>query len=197
MALIVTGYVDGEPIYFEEPEPTQYEATAEVEEKSQYEVGVTATDEYENSTTVQSIFYMAGEWIELIVDRTLQDVRNKDSIRAYLNYWDLNRIEMDTEYLADLLNGYGYNQNITHKTDWLMGDFPYSAEMERVRTNVLELLEVYHEQETPLPTTLEKLDWKKLNALENNLKLMYEMIGRMEQSFRYCGTLNSNQGVAL
>ena len=69
--------------------------------------------------------------------------------------------------------------------------------MERVRTNVLELLEVYHEQETPLPTTLEKLDWKKLNALENNLKLMYEMIGRMEQSFRYCGTLNSNQGVAL
>ena len=47
----------------------------------------------------------------------------KDSIRAYLNYWDLNRIEMDTEYLADLLNGYGYNQNITHKTDWLMGRF--------------------------------------------------------------------------
>ena len=195
MALIVTGYVDGEPIYFEEPEPTQYEATADVEEKPQYEVGITATDEYENSTTVQSIFYMAGEWIEPIIDRTLQDVRNKDSIRAYLNYWDLNRIEMDTEYLADMLNGYGYNQNLAHKTDWLMSDFPYAVQVERVRTNVLELLEVYHEQETPLPETLEKLDWKKLNAVENNLKLMYEMIGRMEQSFRYCGTLNSGQEV--
>lgn len=197
MALIVTGYVDGEPVYFEEPEPTQYEATAEVEEKPQYEVGITATDEFENSTTVNQMFYMSGEWIEPITDRTLQDVRNKDGIRAYLNYWDLNRIEMDTEYLADMLNGYGYNQNLSHKTDWLMSDFPYVVETERIRTNILELLEVYHEQETQLPTTLEKLDWKKLNAVEKNLKLMYEMIERMEHSFRYCGTFYSGEEVAL
>ncbi len=197
MALIVTGYVDGEPIYFEEPEPTQYEATAEVEEKPQYEVGITATDEYENSTTVNQMLYIAGEWIEPITDRTLQDVRNKDSIRAYLNYWDLNRVEMNTEYLADMLNGYGYNQSLSHKTDWLMSDFPYAVQMERVRTNVLKLIEVYHEQGVPLPATLQNLDWRKLNDLENILKLTKEMIHRMEQSFRYCGTFCSGQGVAF
>ncbi len=197
MALIVTGYVDGEPIYFEEPEPTQYEATAEVEEKLQYEVGITATDEYENSTTVQSIIYMAGEWIEPIVDRTLQDVRNKDPIRAFLNYWDLNRIEQDTEYLSSILNGYGYNQSLTHRTDWLMSDFPYASQMERVRQNVQTLIDVYHAQDVPLPETLQNLDWQKLNAVESNLKLMKEMIHRMEQSFRYSGTFYSGQGVAF
>ena len=197
MALIVTGYVDGEPIYFEEPEPTQFEATAEVEEKPAYEVGITATDEFENSTTVNQMFYMSGGWIEPIIDRTLQDVRNKDSIRAYLNYWDLNRIEMDTEYLADMLNGYGYNQNLLHKTDWLMSDFPYLSQRERVRTNGLELIEAYHEQGIPLPGTLQNLDWRKLNELENILKLTKEMIHRMEQSFRYSGTFYCGQEVAL
>ena len=56
MALIVTGYVDGEPIYFEEPEPTQYEATTDVEEKPQYEVGIAAEDEHGNVNSVHSIF---------------------------------------------------------------------------------------------------------------------------------------------
>ena len=197
MALIVIGYVDGEPIYFEEPEPTQFEATADVEEKPAYEVGITATDEYENSTTVNQMFYMAGQWIEPIVDRTEQDVQNKDNLRAYLNYWDLNRVEVDTEHLADMLNGYGYNQNLSHKTDWLMSDFPYLSQMERVRHNVQTLINVYHAQDVPLPDTLQNLDWQKLNAVENNLKLTKEMIHRMEQSFRYSGTFYCGQGVAF
>ena len=135
-------------------------------------------------------------WITPIIDRQISDIQNMTQ-KGHLNAEDLNRIEGNTQYLSDVLDEYGYNQSFSHKTDWLMGDFPYSAEMERVRTNVLELLEVYHEQDTPLPETLEKLDWKKLNALENNLKLMYEMIGRMEESFRYCGTFNSGQDYAF
>ena len=79
-----------------------------LEEKTPYEVGVTATDEYENSTTVQSIFYMAGEWIDDSGQNATRR-RNKDSIRAYLNYWDpLNRID-GHRILAIMLNGYGYN----------------------------------------------------------------------------------------
>ena len=50
---------------------------------------------------------------------------------------------MDTEYLADMLNGYGYNQNLLHKTDWLMSDFPYLSQMERVRTNVADFELMY------------------------------------------------------
>ncbi len=191
----VIGYVDGQPVFYEETEPTTYEAEASVESKPSHDLEISAYDEYNNVTTLRNVVYMSG-WIEPIVDRNAQDLREQNE-RAYLNYFDLNRIEQDTEYLADMLNEYGYNQTITHKTDWIMSDFPYSAEMERVRANVSRLLEVYHLQEVSLPTTLIKIDWQKLNAVEQNLKLMYEMIGRMEQSFRYCGTFYSGQGVAF
>ena len=196
MALIVTGYVDGEPIYFEEPEPTQYEATADVEEKPSYEVGITATDEFENTTTVNQMFYVSGEWIEPIVDRNAQDLREQNE-RAYLNYFDLNRIEQDTEYLHDVLLAYGYSQQVVCKTDWVMADFPYITEIERTRSNILNLLNGYYTQETELPTSLTELTWQKLNAVEQNLKLMYEMIGRMEESFKRCGTFHAGQGVVF
>ena len=78
-----------------------------------------------------------------------------------------------------------------------MADFPYITEIERTRSNILNLLNGYYTQETELPTSLTELTWRKLNAVEQNLKLMYEMIGRMEESFRYCGTFNSGQEVAL
>lgn len=117
--------------------------------------------------------------------------------RPYLNDVDLIRIELDCQYLSDLLNIYGYNQDLTHKTDWDMADFPYASQMERIRTNVLELIEVYHEQDVPLPDTLERPNYQTVNDLENNLKLMKEMIHRMEQSFRYSGTFYSGQEVAF
>lgn len=222
MALIVTGYVDGEPVYFEEPEPTQYEATADVEEKPQYEVGISAEDEHGNVNSVHSIFYVAGTWIEPVWQRTQADVdyaaglNNKIAKTGWnslipqeqsdwvagligcLNYWDLNRIEIDTAYLSDLLHQYGYGFDVVScKIDWDMTNFPHSEEMERIRLNIQTLIDVYHAQEVPLPTTLEKPDYRTINDLENVLKLMKEMIHRMEQSFRYCGTMYCGQEVAL
>ena len=196
MALIVTGYVDGDPVYYEETEPTTYETTAEVEDKSIYDVEITAEDDYGNASSIQSLYYVSGEWIEPIVDRILQDISEMNS-RAYLNYWDLNRIEQDTEYLSNMLNGYGYNQSLVCKTDWLMSEFPYAIQMERVRTNIQKLINAYHAQDVLLPATLENLNWIKINSIESNLKFIKEMIHRMEESFRYSGTFYSGQGVSL
>lgn len=190
----VVGYVDGQPVIYQEQDPTQYETTTEAEEKRSYDIEITAEDDHGNQGMVRSIFYVAGEWIEPVVDRILQDLREKND-RAYLNYWDLNRIEMDIEYLSDLLNGYGYRQEVVSKTDWTDKDFPYSEEMERIRSNIQVLLDTYYTQAVSLPDTLEELDYIKLNAVENNLKLMYEMIGRMEQSFKHCGTFYCGQAV--
>lgn len=191
----VIGFVDGQPVYYTETEPTNYETTADVEEKTTHELEITAIDDHNNTTTIRQTAYMSG-WIEPIVDRIAQDIRDGNE-RAYLNYFDLNRIEQDTEFLSDLLDGYGYSQNLTHKTDWLMSDFPYASQMERVRANIQKLIYAYHSQDVPLPATMQNLDWMKLNALENNLKLMKEMIHRMEQSFRYCGTFYSGQEVSF
>lgn len=222
MTLKVSGYVDGEPVYFEEPEPSRFEAEAEVDEKPSYEVEITAEDEHGNVGMVHSRYYMSGSWIEPVWQRTQADVdyalhlNNKIARNGWssltpqeqsdwaagligcLNYWDLNRIEMDSEFLSNLLYQYGYGfGGISAKTDWATTDFPYSAEMERIRTNVQTLIDVYHEQGIPLPETLQNLDWRKLNDLENVLKLMKEMIHRMEESFRYSGTFYCGQEVAF
>jgi hypothetical protein len=222
MALIVTGYVDGEPIYFEEPEPTQYEATAEVEEKSQYEVGITATDEFENSTTVNQMFYVAGEWIEPIWQRTQADVDkvthllNKVSAVGWdnltteeqstwfisligcLNYWDLNRIEQNTKYLTDYLLDHGYSTgNKQFKVSWELGEHQTYDTLERIRTNVVRLVDGYYPVVVTVPATLSPPTFKNINDIEHVLKLLKEMIHRMEQSFRYSGTFFSGQGVAF
>ncbi len=191
----VIGYVDGQPVFYEETEPTTYEAEANVESKPSHDLEISAYDEYNNVTTLRNVVYMSG-WIEPIVDRNAQDLREQNE-RAYLNYFDLNRIEQDTEYLHDVLLAYGYSQQVVCKTDWVMADLPYIAEIERTRSNILNLLNGYYTQETELPTSLAGLTWRKLNAVEQNLKLMYEMIGRMEESFKRCGTFHAGQGVVF
>jgi hypothetical protein len=201
MALVVIGYVDGDPVYFEEPEPTQFTADAEVNSKTNYEVEVIATDEYGNSDYAYGIFYVPGEWIEPITNRTRQDVLNKNSLRGYLNYWDLNRIEIDTQYLFNILlfYSYGSTRETTHKTDWVMADFLYmeDTDAERIRLNVDLLTEIYYPQGVLLPDTLQNPDWRKINAVESILKNMKDMLTRMEQSFRYSGTFNSGQEVVF
>jgi len=162
--------------------------------------------------------FPSGSWIEPVWQRTQADIdyalrlNNKIARNGWssltpqeqsdwaagligcLNYWDLNRIEMDSEFLSNLLYQYGYGfGGLPVKTDWDMTDFPHSAEMERIRTNVQTLIDVYYEQDVPLPETLQNLDWRKLNDLENVLKLMKEMIHRMEQSFRYSGTFTCGE----
>lgn len=221
MALIVTGYVDGDPVYFEEPELTKFKAAANVEEKSSYEIGINAEDDHGNINAVHSVFYVPGEWIEPVWKRTKADVdyavqlSNKiletgfssltskeqadwtAGLIGCLSYWDLNRIEQNTKYLSDLLNSYGYNQDLTCKMDWLMTDFPYAMEMERIRSNIKALTHSYHAQDANLPDSLEKPDHRVINNLESILKLMKEMVHRMELGFRYSGTFHSGQEVAF
>lgn len=221
MALIVTGYVDGDPVYFEESEPTRFETTAFVEENPSYEIGINAVDDHGNVSAVHSVFYVPGEWIEPVWLRAQADVdyagqlNNKikktgwnsltraeqtdwtTGLIGCLNYWDLNRIEQDTKYLSDLLSGYGYNQDLAFKMDWLMTDFPYALEMERIRSNIQALIDSYHAQSVLLPPTLEKPTYRTINDIENNLKQMKEMIQRMASGFRYSGTFQSGQEVAF
>ena len=135
-------------------------------------------------------------WIEPIIDRALSDIQNLTD-KGYLNYTDLNRIEANAQYLHEVLLAYGYSQNPTTKTDWVMSDFPYLTEMERVRANVAEIVSGYYAQDTTVPTSIESLTWQKLNDLESVLLETKEMIARMEQSFKYVGTFYAGQEVIL
>lgn len=206
----VHGYVDGEPVIYAEAEPTNYIGSADIEPQTQHEVEIDAEDDHGNVGKFRSVVYLSGEWIPPIWQRTQNDVdlaarlsrtpwrRFTDSEKnAYLagligalNYYDLNRIEHNTEYLAAALRAYGYGPNRSlHNTGWEEGTYPYRSELERVRANTQTLIDIYYEQGVDIPGSIDRPVYTDINAIERMLQLMYEMIGRMEQSFTYCGTM--------
>lgn len=135
-------------------------------------------------------------WIKAIFDRTLQDI-SKRTAKGYLNAEDLNRIEMDLQYLSDRLNGYGYNQKISNKTDWDMPDFPYMEPLERIRTNIATLVEVYYPQSVNVPISLNKPTHRTINNAERILHEMRQMIMLMRQSFKRSGTFYCGQTISF
>lgn len=220
--LKVTGYVNGEAIEFDARAPDEYEADTDRSGSGAYAAEIIAEDEYGNVSVERATAYTGDEWIEPIWYRTRQDVDRvwylnnkiaKDGMTSLtaqeqaawlsgllgcLNYFDLNRIEIDTRWLTKVLLDYGYSTGVTEiKTDWTMTDMTYEAELERVRSNVQRLIDGYHAQIAELPSSLQKPGWQDINAVERILYEMREMIGRMEQSFRYCGTFNCGQGVVF
>lgn len=109
--------------------------------------------------------YLEGNWYDPVCTRTEQDVERAETLEAKiieegwasltteekaeweselvgaLNYWDLNRIEINTKYLFDKLRLLGYGTGtLAHKMNWAMGENPYDPEMERIRSNIEELL---------------------------------------------------------
>jgi hypothetical protein len=242
MTLQVSGYVDGQPVYYEEQAPTEYSATTDTGIKAQYDVQITAADDYGNVGFVQSTFFMEGTWLTPIWQRTEVDVDrviylnnkarqfgfssltqeeliewNANPIGA-INYWDWNRIEQNTKYLADVLNSYGYSAiiieyfaparntydsegNITgtiaEHYEWIKEDKPYTEELERIRSNVQLIVDCFCQPSIALPANLNKPTIEMINTVEYVQKLLKDFITLMEESFRYSGTFYSGQEVSF
>lgn len=134
-------------------------------------------------------------WSRLTIDEQEEWARG---LIGCLKCEDLNRIEQNSAYLSQVLYsyGYGFNDLVAHP-DWQATDFPYSAEMERIRSNVQGLISAYYEQMVSLPSSLENPTHEVINDLESVIMLIKQMIGSMEQGFRYCGTFACGQEVVL
>lgn len=122
----------------------------------------------------------------LIFDRTQNDLRNKTK-KSYYNYDDLNRVETWCEYLANILNNYGYLINITVKTDWDMKDKARdTADMERIRQNVNRLKQAYFSF-TQIPANLDYMTFEKANEIERILHEIDYILMWMENNFIHSG----------
>ena len=145
-----------------------------------------------------------ANWTNPVYDRTQEDVDYAKTQIAYfkanggitdginlkgcLNYTDVNRIEYNTYYLADLLISLYYFNTISRHRAWRMGNIFDNTHVNRVINNVAILQSAYH---TPtgspdLPTTL--THYEQVNSVEKCLYLLKEMIDNMVSSFRECGT---------
>lgn len=119
-------------------------------------------------------------WITPVTDRTA-------NARGKLDSAMLNRIESNCEYLAGQLLLYGYSPgNLTFKTDWVMADFLYRTEIDRVRGNVEALVDAYHKMTgSPDIRYWDSIDWTDANALEKNLWNVNQLLVWMISNFWY------------
>lgn len=155
-------------------------------------------------------------WIVPVVDRTLNDVQDAlaqieiwraqvangqtptvTELKGCLNATDLNRIESNTRYISQLLQGYGYQMNVTTKVDWTDESLPNAADVNRIIDNIKEIRNKYYEPPgmPSLPRTM--VSFSDINAIEQSLLLFREMLLSMERAFRRSGTFRCGEDFRL
>lgn len=136
-----------------------------------------------------------AKWTTPVYDRTKEDVAlakayNTDpsiadgttEYKGALNTSDLNRIEGNCEYLAELLYSCGYTADITVKTNWTTSDFPTLTQFNRIRSNITKLMDVYAQAEDmPDMRSDDRTDYIDVNNMEFDLLRINEFILSMDQ----------------
>lgn len=117
----------------------------------------------------------------LVTDRTQSDVDAKNSKGVY-RAEDLNRVGYAMDYLANIIRGYGYTLEVHTKTDWTDEDWKLTGEMVKYLQSLNNLKAVFS---TPveLPETMEKIDYRDANNIEQLLLTIDETIVRVVAGF--------------
>jgi hypothetical protein len=124
------------------------------------------------------------------------DIDDVYDLKGCLNFLDLNRIEENVAYIADKMESFFFHPNIHHKR-WGKGDLPNQNDMSRILDNIRSITgSFYSPNNAPaLPTTM--LSYSDINAIEENLYLIKELLDCLESSFKKSGTIKSDSTIFL
>lgn len=142
-------------------------------------------------------FILHNEGAIYIEDGVLTlDIDDVYDLKGCLNLADLNRIEEDIAYIADRMESYFFHPNIHHKR-WTKGDLPNQNDLTRIMDNIRSITgNFYSPNNAPsLPTTM--LSYADINAIEENLYLIKELLDCLERSFKKTGTIKSGSTIFL
>lgn len=137
--------------------------------------------------------------MDLIIDRTESDalLGNKKGIYSYT---DLNRVEEAVKDIAEKITDLGFALTLQTKTDWeppgnfSVSAWPVESQMLRYLRNVGEIKRIFL-IETPLPDSMEKLDWNGANNIESVLMTAFGRIEGIKQSYRYSGEIFAGEDI--
>jgi len=115
---------------------------------------------------------------------------------GHYNATDLNRVGQAVQYVADLLNGYGYQVSVGPKTDWTPEDIPRASDMAQYLADLNAIKDKFYGT-TPLPEGMDDLTHDDANNIGKLLDEIEAYINRMVAGFRKCGTFRSGQGVII
>lgn len=148
--------------------------------------------------------------LELITDRTAQDVERWRELRAKgyaamtaaeqaewdtskgaYNYTDLNRVENAVAYLAARLNSLGYTVSVGSTRTWAVTDVPTVSDMTRYLENVQAIRAAYTRFSTTpsAPSSMQKLTYTAANDIEQILKDVETLMDNMVASYSYSGDM--------
>ena len=117
-------------------------------------------------------------------------------LKGCLNLSDIIRIEDNISYIADRLTQYRYPIVVSSKS-WVKTDLPNANDMKRIANNIRLIFSGYY---TPSGTSNVPdimLSYQDINALEQNLHLLKEMLDSMENCFTQSGTYISGATTRL
>ena len=124
------------------------------------------------------------------------DIDDIYDLKGCLNLVDLNRIEGNIAYLAEKMESFSYSPNI-HGRTWSKADMPTQNDMSRIIGNIRSLVSAFYSPNNPpaLPTTM--MSYDDINAIEENLYLIKEILDCMASSFKKVGTIKSGSTIYL
>ena len=119
-----------------------------------------------------------------------------DRTGGYYNVSDLNRVEQAFEYLQTKMNGeYGFNLNLTIKTDWTKSDNITESNIEAYRQNVATIRSaITVTNDTPeTPSTMRFLTAKEANDIEKILQAVEVLLDNISAAWFYSGEIYSGE----
>lgn len=138
-----------------------------------------------------------GEGAVYIEDGVLRlDIDDVYDLKGCLNLADINRIEGNIAYLAEKMESFFFHPNI-HSKRWVKEDLPNQNDVSRILDNIRSLTDsFYSPSNSPtLPTTM--LSYNDINAIEENLYLLKELLDCLESSFKKTGIIRSGSTTFL
>ena len=149
--------------------------------------------------------------LSLITDRTQQDVDRVEELaekgwaamteqeraewlgemKGAYNASDMNRVGEAITYVAGRFNGFGYNIQVSPKTDWTVEDIPTASQMADYLSYVKNLRNaVPVMDDTPAaPTDMDGLTHQEANDIEQILLDVDALISNIAAAWYYSGDL--------
>lgn len=143
---------------------------------------------------VNKVVRLAKKWSDGTITET-EKVEWFTDLKGSYNASDLNRVGTAMEYISQRLATAGYGHALKPETDWKMSDF-HNTVNTSYYLDSLRLLRSWFVtwKNTPkTPDSLDKLDYKEANAIEQILVDIDDLITKMQQNYVYSGEIYAGE----
>lgn len=189
--IYVHGTVNGAEATWTLTAPGVWSAVVPKSEDGLYHVSITAYNSLGTPTTYETTISKIEGLIPLKTDWGPDDYYGPD---------DLNRVEANTQYIAEYLADAGYPVTLEDpiRVNRDVTDYEFADSLSRVERNIHALAQAFLAPPGHQPpktwTPGMRHSYQDANRLEQNLQLLYDWLMSAIEGFRYCGTFACGEG---